>query len=351
MKKIIYCGLSAIAFAAMMVACCGKNPNQVGVTKGNKSQMDSLSYALGVDFANGTTQNIPEIKFAWETLADEAAKSMLKKDAYEEDEQNKGNIEILEEFFTVTRPERLKKYMEENKPDSVERLSYQQQLALLMKYDIFESEEEREKVSKAYGYDLGARYRMIRIPLQAYWFAQAVKDFTIGKEGAKMSSDEASNFVMTYQMNKLPKINKEASEAWLAKIEKKRGVQKSESGLLYLIENEGDVNNKPTADGKVKAHYEGKLRDGVVFDSSYERGEPVEFPVSGVIKGWAEGVQLIGQGGKIKLWIPSELAYGESGAGMMIAPNEALEFTVEIVEVIPAQAPAAPAAPAEAQAE
>lgn len=349
MKKIIY-GLSAIAFAALMVACCGKNPYQVGVTKGDKSQMDTLSYALGLDFVNGATMNVPEVKFAWETLADEAAKSMLKKEAYDKDKLNEENIKILEEFFTVTRPERIKKYMEENKPDSVEQLTYPEQMELLGKFDIFENDEEREKVSKAYGYDLGARYRMMRIPLQAYWFAQAVKDFTLSEEGAKLSSDEGSNFLMTYQMNKLPKMNQEKSEAWLAQIEKKRGVQKTESGLLYIIEKEGDAQNKPTADGRVKAHYEGKFSDGVVFDSSYERGEPVEFPVSGVIKGWGEGVQLIGQGGKIKLWIPSELAYGQNGAGM-IAPNEALEFTVELVEVIPAQAPVAPAAPAEAQVE
>ena len=339
MKKFIY-GLSAIAFAAL-TAACGGNPNQTGVTKGSKYQMDTLSYSLGVDFANGTTSNVPEMKFAWESLANEAAKSMLKTEAYDEDKNNEENIKILEEFFTKTRPERMQKYMEENKPDSVERLSYQEQMALISKFDIFESEEERETVSKAYGYDLGARYRMIRIPLQAYWFAQAIKDFTVG-EGAKMSSDEASNYLMTYQMNVLPKQNKAASEAWLAKIEKKRGVKKTESGLLYKIENEGDVNNKPAADGKVKAHYEGKLRDGVVFDSSYERGEPIEFPLNGVIKGWSEGIQLIGQGGKITLWIPSELAYGESGAGMMIAPNEALEFTVELVEVV-SETPAAPA--------
>jgi FKBP-type peptidyl-prolyl cis-trans isomerase FkpA len=260
---------------------------------------------------------------------------MLKTEAYDEDKHNEENIKILEEFFSKTRPERMQKYMEENKPDSVEHLSYQEQVALISKFDIFESEEERETVSKAYGYDLGARYRAIRIPLQAYWFAQAIKDFTNSEEGAKMSGDEASNYLMTYQMNTLPKKNKEASEAWLAKIEKKRGVKKTESGLLYKIENEGDVNNKPAADGKVKAHYEGKLRDGVVFDSSYERGEPIEFPLNGVIKGWAEGIQLIGQGGKITLWIPSELAYKERGSAPKIGPNEALEFKVELHKVNP----------------
>ena len=104
---------------------------------------------------------------------------------------------------------------------------------------------------------------------------------------------------------------------------------------------------KATAQDVVKVNYEGKLRDGFVFDSSYERGEPVEFPLTGVIQGWTEGLQLVGQGGQITLWIPSDLAYGQGGAGGgMIGPNEALEFKVELLEVKPKQVPAAPEAPA-----
>ncbi|MBO7331715.1 MAG: FKBP-type peptidyl-prolyl cis-trans isomerase [Alistipes sp.] len=143
----------------------------------------------------------------------------------------------------------------------------------------------------------------------------------------------------------MPRKNKEASEAWLAKVEKQKGVNKTESGLLYRIDREGDA-VKPTGKDMVKCNYEGKLRDGFVFDSSYERGEPAEFPLSGVIPGWTEGLQLIGQGGQITLWIPSELAYGQGGAGGgMIGPNEALEFKVELIEVTPTEAPAVPATP------
>ena len=341
MKKF-FSVLAVVAVAAVVVSCSSK-VNEIGVSKGNKSQLDTLSYSWAINITNDMVSNVPELKFDWKVFADATESSMLKTEAYEEDPVNKEKLQILEEFFTVKRPERIKKFLDENKPDSVEHLRPHEEHALLSKLDIFENEEERHSVSEAYGYDLGARYRAIRIPFQAYWFAQGTTDFAINRE-AKIASDEASNFIMTYQMNRLPKINKEASAAWLAKVEKQKGVQKSESGLLYRIDKEGDADIKPTAKCSVKAHYEGKLRDGFVFDSSYERGEPAEFRLSGVIKGWTEGLQYIGKGGQITLWIPSDLAYGESMAGM-IGPNEALEFKVELVDVIPAPAPA----PVEAQ--
>lgn len=90
----------------------------------------------------------------------------------------------------------------------------------------------------------------------------------------------------------------------------------------------------------VVVNYEGKNRKGKVFDSSYERNEPAEFPLNRVIKGWTEGMKLVGKGGKITLWIPAELAYGERGAGRDIGANEALEFSVEVVDVKPYVEPA-----------
>ena len=110
---------------------------------------------------------------------------------------------------------------------------------------------------------------------------------------------------------------------------------------------------KPTAEDIVKVDYEGKLRNGLVFDSSYDRGESIEFPLSGVIPGWTEGMQLVGKGGQITLWIPGDLAYGAHGSGGgAIGPNEALEFKVELHDVkTKAQAEAEAAAAAEAQAQ
>lgn len=340
MKKIIY-GLAVVLCAAAMVSC-GSKVNEIGVSKGNKSQMDSLSYAYGVNIINPMNNGVPEMKFDWTLLAEEAEKSMLLETPYDEDETLKGYLHVLEEFFTAKRPERIKKYLEENPVDSASQseMAFQEK-ALLEQFDIFESEEERKSLSEAYGYDLGARFRGIRIPIQAYWFAQGIKDFS--NQESKFAGDEAENYLMTYFLNVMPRKNKEASEAWLAKVEKQSGVQKTESGLLYRIDREGDAAVKPSGKDMVKVNYEGKLRDGFVFDSSYERGEPIEFSLTGVIPGWTEGLQLVGQGGQITLWIPSNLAYGEGGAGGgMIGPNEALEFKVELLEVKPAAAPATP---------
>ncbi len=340
MKKLIY-GLAAIAFAAMMVACGSNNdPYALGVSKGNKSQMDSLSYAFGVSFAHDMNFNVPEMQFDWAVLADAAETSMLKKESYEEDTKNTEYLKVLEEFFTTKRPERMKAYLEGHPIDSTSQVPPQyQQEAALREFDIFISDEERKEVSEAYGYDFGARFREVRLPIQAYWLIQGIKDYTING-GSKILSDEAGNIIMTYQLNKMPKFNKEASEAWLAKVEKQKGVKKTESGLLYRIDREGDANAKPGEQDVVKVHYEGKLRDGAIFDSSYQRSNPAEFPLHGVIKGWTEGLQLVGKGGQITLWIPSELAYGPGNAGM-IGPNEALEFKVELLDITPAAAPAA----------
>lgn len=119
---------------------------------------------------------------------------------------------------------------------------------------------------------------------------------------------------------------------------KAKGVKVTESGLYYEIIEAGSA-EKPKATDTVKVHYTGKLVDGKTFDSSVDRGEPVEFPLNQVIPGWTEGLQLIGKGGKAKLYIPSNLAYGEQGAPGVIPPFATLVFDVELLDIV---APAAP---------
>lgn len=126
--------------------------------------------------------------------------------------------------------------------------------------------------------------------------------------------------------------NLAAGEAFLAENATKEGITVTESGLQYEVLQEGD-GASPSATDIVKVHYEGTLLDGTVFDSSYERGEPIEFPLNQVIPGWTEGVQLMKEGGKTKLYIPSELAYGTRATGS-ITPNSTLTFVVELLEVI-----------------
>ena len=146
--------------------------------------------------------------------------------------------------------------------------------------------------------------------------------------------DEANNILQDY-FDKLQqgKEAKAEGEKFLAENKKKEGVVALPSGLQYKILTAGN-GPKPKASDTVKCHYEGRLINGTVFDSSIRRNEPAEFPVSGVIAGWVEALQLMPVGSKWQLYIPSELAYGTHGAGQSIGPNQTLIFDVELLAII-----------------
>lgn len=131
--------------------------------------------------------------------------------------------------------------------------------------------------------------------------------------------------------------NKADGEKFLAENAKKDGVKVTDSGLQYEVLKMGD-GEKPVATDKVKVHYRGTLLDGTEFDSSYKRGQPISFPLNGVIKGWTEGVQLMPVGSKFKFYIPSDLAYGANGAGAVITPDSTLVFEVELLAIETAKA-------------
>jgi len=126
--------------------------------------------------------------------------------------------------------------------------------------------------------------------------------------------------------------NKAAGEKFLAENKNKPGVKTTASGLQYKIIKEG-TGKQPTAESKVKVHYHGTLLDGKVFDSSVERGEPIDFTLNQVIPGWSEGLQLMKEGAKYILYIPDSLAYGPRGAPPQIGPNSTIIFEVELLEV------------------
>lgn len=125
---------------------------------------------------------------------------------------------------------------------------------------------------------------------------------------------------------------KEKGEQFLAENAKKEGVHALPDGLQYKVITEG-TGKTPKATDTVKVHYEGTLINGTVFDSSYKRGEPIEFPLNRVIKGWTEGLQHMKEGSTYMLYIPSQLAYGSRGAGGDIGPDETLIFKVELIKV------------------
>ena len=144
-------------------------------------------------------------------------------------------------------------------------------------------------------------------------FAQAIKDVLEGNQTA-ISHTEAREIVNKY----------------FTELEAKINAENIEKGKAFLEENK----KKPKATDRVRCHYEGTLIDGTLFDSSIKRGEPAVFGVNQVIKGWVEALQLMSEGAKWKLYIPSELAYGAQGAGEMIPPHSTLIFEVELIEVL-----------------
>jgi FKBP-type peptidyl-prolyl cis-trans isomerase len=156
-------------------------------------------------------------------------------------------------------------------------------------------------------------------------------------DDSTVTAQEAQMFLTAYfteLRNKEAEKNKEEGQAWLAENRSRPGVVETESGLQYKVIEEG-TGKSPTIDDRVKCHYEGRLIDGTVFDSSYERGQPAEFGLRGVIRGWTEGLQLMKEGGKYELYVPSDLGYGPRGGGQIIGPNATLIFVIELLEVIP----------------
>jgi FKBP-type peptidyl-prolyl cis-trans isomerase FkpA len=139
---------------------------------------------------------------------------------------------------------------------------------------------------------------------------------------------------MTRKQQGLADQNRADGAAFLAKNRNEKGVITTPSGLQYMVLREGS-GPRPMPSDTVRVNYEGKLLDGTVFDSSYERGEPVEFPLNRVIAGWTEGVSLMPVGAKYRFWIPSDLAYGPDGSPPKIGPNAALTFDVELLGIVP----------------
>jgi len=163
--------------------------------------------------------------------------------------------------------------------------------------------------------------------------AQGMKDFFANKPAMTVQACEGA--IQTYMSGKEKakgSENEAKGQAFLAANQKKEGVTTTASGLQYKVIKMG-TGAKPTLNDKITAHYHGTLIDGTVFDSSVDRGQPASFPVSGVIPGWTEALQLMPVGSKWTLYLPSNLAYGEKGAGGKIGPNSALVFDVELISI------------------
>jgi FKBP-type peptidyl-prolyl cis-trans isomerase FklB len=200
---------------------------------------------------------------------------------------------------------------------------------------------QKDKVSYAIGLNIGKSLRKDSVDVNPTIFVRGVKDALSGAK-ALLTEEELKTVLTALQtdlrkkqeetMRQAGEINKKAGEDFLAQNKAKDGVVTLPSGLQYKILKEG-TGPKPTAADSVVCNYRGTLLDGTEFDSSYKRGQPATFPVSGVIKGWTEAVQLMPVGSKWQLFVPAELAYGNRGAGADIGPDATLVFEVELLSI------------------
>ena len=206
-----------------------------------------------------------------------------------------------------------------------------------------------QKVSYCIGLDMGGNFKQMELDVDTDLLIKGLKaGFTDAEP--MFTKEEIQEIMMQFQKEMMEKQKammekqKEKGIKFLAENKKKEGVKTTDSGLQYIVITEGK-GDSPIDDDTVSVDYVGTLIDGTEFDSSYKRGKPVSFPVNGVIKGWTEALKLMKPGSKLKLFIPSELAYGERGMGGVIGPNETLIFEVELKEVKKADKAAAPAVP------
>ena len=199
----------------------------------------------------------------------------------------------------------------------------------------------QEKLGYAIGLQIGSQLLETKDAMHTESLVLGIKDALESKE-PRLSNEEMQAVKMAFQqevqaraqqeMAGLALKNKAEGDAFLAANKTKEGVVTLPSGLQYKIITAG-TGATPTSSDTVVTHYTGTLINGQVFDSSVQRGEPATFPVGGVIAGWTEALQHMKVGGKWQLFIPAELAYGERGAGQMIAPNSTLIFDIELLEI------------------
>ena len=330
MKKVLT--FAAIIAASLSVVACGNN---------NGKQIDSLSYAIGADLGLNLSLGMKDFDLDREIVIANI-KEFYKNGDVEGEEIKEVRNQMMQYQYTVLMPymyaKRAQDMLGSDQPDTLPALP-----------ELFNEEYTRENVSTMMGKNMGAAVKGVDADINMKHVLMAIEDAKRVEEPVhidslmRLTQEQMQSVFQRHAENMRAKAqaerekalveNAKLSDEWLAEVEKQEGVQKTESGLLYRIDREGDGAQATADTDVVLVNYEGKNRAGKVFDSSYEREEPISFPLNGVIKGWTEGMKLVKAGGQITLWIPSALAYGENGAGANIGPNEALEFKVELISV------------------
>lgn len=319
--------------------------------------VDSLSYCIGVNVGSGIREQFNGTAFDIKEVKRGLVKGYSKKPKLTQME----SVEILRVFFSGVFRERCAVYEEAVKAGST------------APFKPFVSKKERKIISYSFGNDFGHNIGKSHLPIDISWLWRGFEDAYCGT--TLWPQEFSVHYLSHYFMTVVPAQNDARSKAWLEQKSKEPGVKRTESGLLYKVVAAGDMSKAAKNDEDVvKVHYIGRLQDGRVFDASrfenrseeqkaairmnqptrfdrngklLEEYMPLEFPLNRVIAGWTEGMKLIGPGGKIVLYVPAELAYSNYGAGNDIGPNEALEFEVELIDVVPTAVNAVPTAVAE----
>ena len=340
MKKFF--AFAAVVAVSLSAVACGNGNAEVKLSSKSTS-IDSLSYAVGMDLGLNLSLGMKDLDLDRDIVI-KNIKEFYKNGNIEGEELKEVRSKIMQYQYTVLMPfmyaKRAQDMIGSDRPDTLPALP-----------ELYNEEFTRESVSSMMGINMGAAVKGIEDAIDMKYVLLAIDDAKGVEEPVQidsvmsMTTEQMQGVFQRYSEKMRAKAegeraialkkNTELSKKWLSKVEKQKGVHKTESGLLYRIDREGTGAQATMDSDVVLVNYEGKNRVGKVFDSSYERNEPISFPLNGVIKGWTEGMKLVKAGGQITLWIPSELAYGENGAGADIGPNEALEFKVELLEVNP----------------
>lgn len=214
-------------------------------------------------------------------------------------------------------------------------------LTLMHAADTVTLKDQKDKVSYSIGLDIGKNFKQQNIEVNLEAMTAGLKD-GLGSGKSQLTDEQVREVMMAFQQEMTAKRqagaaaagnkNKQEGETFLAANKAKDGVKTTASGLQYKVLKDG-TGKTPKATDTVTTHYRGTLIDGTEFDSSYKRNEPTSFPVNGVIAGWTEALQMMKEGAKWQLFIPSELAYGAQGAGRLIGPNATLIFDIELISV------------------
>ena len=338
MKRVFL--LAAVA-AATLATSCGSS-----FSRG----IDTLSYCVGVNVGMSMRFGMEGMDVDRDIVVN-TMEDFYKNGSLEDPKVMENRQKMMEfqygRYMQYLHAKRMQDMVETDRPDTLEPLP-------ALYDDVF----TRESVSEMIGLDFGAMAKGlnekvdIKTLVMAIDDCQALESVEQADTLLRLSEAQMRDFTQRYvaeqqrkaqeerekamkEHEKAMKENTELSAKWLEEVAKEEGVLKTESGLLYRIDRQGSEVMATKDEDVVLVHYEGKTRNGNIFDSSYERNEPISFGLNQVIKGWTEGMKLVGEGGQITLWIPSELAYGERGAGADIGPNEALTFKVELLKVNP----------------